>query len=43
MTYPFVFAPNHDLGLYAVGLGHILLAWPLAAGLMGAISAPVHT
>jgi hypothetical protein len=41
VTYPFVFAPNHDLGLYAVGLGHILLAWPLAASLMGAISPTV--
>lgn len=39
VTYPFVFSPNHHVGLYAVGLGHILIGWPLASLMLGAFSA----
>ena len=35
VTFPFVYSPRHELGLYIAGVGHILIGWTIAAALIG--------
>lgn len=38
VAYPFVYSPNHALGLFLVGAAHLLIGWPVAAGGMAWIA-----
>ncbi len=39
VTYPFVYSPHHEFGLYVVGVAHILIGWTAAGAILSGAAA----
>ncbi len=39
VTYPFVYSPHHEFGLYVVGVAHIVIGWTTAGAILGGAAA----